>query len=105
MSVFLHTKTDEKMCEKQQFQDNWGGGAVFGSGNGGQGQSGHQKHRYFFLGLTQPYLNLLVKPRIFFKFSGKNIILCILSKSIKKIQNKKLCAYPTNVPKMFRPVS
>ena len=24
------------------------------------------------------YLNLLVKPRIFFRFSGKNIILCIL---------------------------
>ena len=28
--------------------------------------------------VTQPYLNLLVKPRIFFRFSGKNIILCIL---------------------------
>ena len=28
--------------------------------------------------VTQPYLNLLVKPRIVFMFSGKNIILCIL---------------------------
>ena len=29
--------------------------------------------------VTQPYLNLLVKPRIIFRFSGeKNIILCIL---------------------------
>ena len=27
--------------------------------------------------VTRPYLNLLVKPR-FFRFSGKNIILCIL---------------------------
>ena len=28
--------------------------------------------------MTRPYLNLLMKPRIFFRFSGKNIILCIL---------------------------
>ena len=29
--------------------------------------------------VVRPYLNLLVKPRIFFfRFSGKNIILCIL---------------------------
>ena len=28
--------------------------------------------------VTQPYLNLLVKFRIFFRFSGKNMILCIL---------------------------
>ena len=28
--------------------------------------------------VTQPYLHLLVKPRIFFSFPGKNIILCIL---------------------------
>ena len=34
-----------KLLEKQQFQDNWGG---YGSRNGGQGRSGHQKHRYFF---------------------------------------------------------
>ena len=27
---------------------------------------------------TKNYLNLLVKPRIFFGFFGKNIILCIL---------------------------
>ena len=27
--------------------------------------------------VTQPYLNLLVKPRNVFRFSGKNIILCI----------------------------
>ena len=28
--------------------------------------------------VTQPYINLLLKHRIFFRFSGKNIILCIL---------------------------
>ena len=28
--------------------------------------------------VTRTYLNLLVKPRIFFRFSGKNIILYIL---------------------------
>ena len=28
--------------------------------------------------VARPYLNLLVKPRIFFRFSGKKIILCIL---------------------------
>ena len=27
--------------------------------------------------VTQPYLSLLVKPRAFSRFSGKNIILCI----------------------------
>ena len=27
--------------------------------------------------VTRPYLDLLVKPRIFFRFSGKNIVLCI----------------------------
>ena len=32
--------------------------------------------------VTGPYLNLLVKPRIFFRFSGKNIILCILKGKI-----------------------
>ena len=34
--------------------------------------------RYLRLGVTRAYLNLLVKPRIFFRFSGKKIILCIL---------------------------
>ena len=28
--------------------------------------------------VTRPYLNLLVNSRIFFRFFGKNIILCIL---------------------------
>ena len=28
--------------------------------------------------VTRPYLNLLVKPRILLRFSGKNRILCIL---------------------------
>ena len=80
--------------------------------------------------VTQPYLNLLVKPRIFFRFSGKkNIISCILKgkmpfKSIKlyffqnlpfkihkiifffqknKNNLKKMCV-PT-LPKIFRPVT
>ena len=34
-----------------------------------------KKKKYLWSGT---YLNLLVKPRIFFRFSGKNIILCIL---------------------------
>ena len=32
--------------------------------------------------VTWPYLNLLEKPRIFFRFSGKNTILCILKGEI-----------------------
>ena len=48
--------------------------------------------------VTRPYLNLLVKPRIYFRFSGKkNIILCILKGKIaiffqkKKINEKIVC--------------
>ena len=54
---------------------------------------------------VRPYLNLLMKPRIFFRFSGeKNIVLCILKgkmpfKMHKIIYiffpEKKMCAYPT----------
>ena len=33
---------------------------------------------YYMLRITRPYLNLLVKPRIFFRTSGKYIIVCIL---------------------------
>ena len=51
--------------------------------------------------LTQPYLNLLMKPRIFFKFSGKNIILCILEgekpfkmHKILLFSRKNMCAHP-----------
>ena len=32
--------------------------------------------------VTQPYINLLAKPRTFFMFSRKNIILCILKGEI-----------------------
>ena len=32
----------------------------------------------FVFRVTRPYLNLLIKPRFFFRFSGKNIISCIL---------------------------
>ena len=53
--------------------------------------------------VTRPHLNLLVKPSIFFRFSGKSIILCILKSilpfkrheiiyfSIKKINKKPVC--------------
>ena len=46
--------------------------------------------------VTRPYLNLLVKSRIFFRFSGKYIILCILkgrclSKCIKLYFPLKKC--------------
>ena len=39
--------------------------------------------------VTRPYLNLLVKPRIFFRFSGKNMILSIL-KGISPFKLHKL---------------
>ena len=66
----------------------------------------NQKNMYMFR-VTRPYLNLLVKPIIFFRFSGKNIILCILNGEIpfkiykiisfarKKIVKKNMQAYPT----------
>ena len=58
-----------------------------------------------------PYLNLLVKPIIFFRFSEKNIILCILKgempfkmhKIIFISKKKKICV-PT-LPKIFRPIT
>ena len=70
--------------------------------------------------VTQPYPNLLVKPRFFSSFLGKNIILGILKgisplkmhKIIfKKIQIKNnlknMCTYPPGptLPKIFRPVT
>ena len=42
----------------------------------GKGQI--KKIHVFKFRVTQPYLNLLVKPNFFSRFSGKNIILCIL---------------------------
>ena len=60
-------------------------------------------------------LNLLVKPRIFFKFSGKNIILCILKGEMpfkmhkitlffsRKKRVKKICV-PTLL-KIVRPIT
>ena len=64
--------------------------------------------------VTRPYLNLLVKPRIFFKFSGKKNIFVMhferqirLSKCIKLYLSppppKKICV-PT-LPKIFRPTT
>ena len=61
--------------------------------------------------VTRPYLNLLVKPRNFLGFLGKNIILSILKGEMqkilffpeKKIIKKKTCV-PTQ-PKIFRPVT
>ena len=45
--------------------------------------------------LTQPYLNLLEKPRIFFRFSGKYMILCIWQVFLSKEKEKKLrCTNP-----------
>ena len=41
------------------------------------GELGQIKKIHVFR-VTRPYLNILVKPRIFFRFSGKNIISCIL---------------------------
>ena len=54
------------MCEKKQFQYNWE--KKFGSGVGGQGRSGHHKHRFFFLGLSQGCGNskILYLPRIMY---------------------------------------
>ena len=39
--------------------------------------------------VTQPYLNLLTKPRFFFRFSGKCIILCILKGTYVENSSKK----------------
>ena len=38
--------------------------------------------------VTRPYLNLLVKPRMFFRFSGKNMMLCILKGEMPSKMNK-----------------
>ena len=61
--------------------------------------------------ITQPYLNLLVKPRFFFKFSRKNNAYAFwkakcLSKCIKLyfFLEKKIICVPT-LPKNFRPVT
>ena len=50
--------------------------------------------------VSRPYLNLLVKPRNIFMYSGKNIILCILKDKmpfkmpkIIFVQKKKLKKY------------
>ena len=62
--------------------------------------------------VTRPFLNLLVKARIVFRFSGKNIIFSILKGikmdkiiflSRKKLMKKKICV-PT-LSKIFRPVT
>ena len=59
--------------------------------------------------VTGPYLNILVKPRIFFRFSGKSTILCILKGEMPSKMHKiiffpdKKCV-PT-LPKDFRPVT
>ena len=54
------------------------------------------KQKILVIRVTWPYLNLLVKPRIFFRFSGKKIILCILKgdmplKMHKKTPEKNVC--------------
>ena len=65
--------------------------------------------------VTRPYLNLLVKPRIFSGFSGKNIILCILKGEMPFKMHKIIYFSPKTkylkkwyVPtlcKIFRPVT
>ena len=65
--------------------------------------------------VTRPYLNLQVKPGIFFRFSGKYIILCILKGEMpfkihkimgsrKKITKEKYVCL-NFLPKIFRPVT
>ena len=60
-------------------------------------------------------LNLQVKPRIFFRFSGKNIILCIL-KGISPFKMHKIIFFPEKkiikknkcvpaLPKIFRSIT
>ena len=60
--------------------------------------------------VTQPYLNLLVKPRNFFRFSGKNIIVCILKgnmpfKMHKMIYFSRKKIYMPTLPKIFRHIT
>ena len=50
-------------------------------------------------GLTLPYLNLLVKPRIcIFRFSGKNITLCILKGEMPFKMHKIIFPEKKSVP-------
>ena len=57
--------------------------------------------------VRQPYLNLLVKPRIFSGFLEKNIILCTL-KGISPFKMHKIIFFPVKkicvptLPKIFR---
>ena len=44
--------------------------------------------------VTRPCLNLLMKPRIFFMFSGKNIILCILKGKMPFKMHKSIYFFP-----------
>ena len=60
--------------------------------------------------VAQPNLNLLVKPRIFLRFSEKNIILCILKgkmpfKMHKIIFFSRKKIYVRTLPKSFRPIT
>ena len=68
-----------------------------------------QNKKLLVFRVTRPYLNLLVKHRIFSGFLEKNIILCILKVKmpfkmlnffyyffqVKKNLEKEMCAYPT----------
>ena len=53
--------------------------------------------------VTQPYLNLLVKHRTFFRFSGKHIILFTLRRHKIIFFPEKI--YVPSLPKIFRPVT
>ena len=46
------------------------------------------------LRVTRPYINLLVKPRIFSGFLGKNIILCILKGKLPFKMHKIIYIFP-----------
>ena len=51
--------------------------------------------------VTQPILNLLVKPRIFFMFSGKNITLCILKCKMPFKMHKNVFFFVKKIQKNY----
>ena len=66
-------------------------------------KQGHKAKNITVFRVTRPYLNLLMKPWIFFRFSGENIILCILKGEMPFKMHKKV--YVPTLPKIFRPAT
>ena len=51
--------------------------------------------------VTRPYLNLLVKNRIYYRFSGKIIILCVLKGKMPFKMHKNIYFFPEKKVKKY----